>query len=110
MVRPGPAHRPEHVAAHDPGAEVLERAFREVVVGAGRPPVPPLDVLLEGAGRNEPLVQLFAAAAQRVVEALVGSGAEAVRRHAEGVHAKFGHGYIPNYTSGFLESRIGSIS
>jgi hypothetical protein len=36
-------------------------------------------------------VQLFAAAAQWVVAALVRSGAEPVRRHAEGVHAKFGH-------------------
>jgi hypothetical protein len=32
-------------------------------------------------------VQLFAAAAQRLVTALVGAGAEAVDRHAEGIHA-----------------------
>src|SRR5204862_5647049 len=96
IVRPGSAHRSEHVAAHDPGAEILERACGEVVVDAGRPAVSPQDLPLEGAGWKEPLVQLFAAAAQRLVTALVRAGAEAVGRHAEGVHAKFGHGCLLN--------------
>src|SRR5215204_7539504 len=72
IVRPRPAYRPEHVAAHDPCAEILERACREVVVDAGRPAISPLDLPLKGAGWKEPLVQLFAAAAQRLVWALVG--------------------------------------
>jgi hypothetical protein len=72
IVRPGSAHRSEHVAAHDPGAEILERACREVVVDAGRPAISPLDLPLEGAGWKEPLVQLFAAAAERLVAALSG--------------------------------------
>ena len=66
IVRPGSAHRSEHVAAHDPGAEILERACREVVVDAGRPAISPQDFPLEGAGWKEPLMQLFAAAAQRL--------------------------------------------
>src|SRR6476659_5132346 len=74
MVRPPPAHRPEHIAAHDPGAEILERACCEVVVDAGRPAISPVDVPLEGAGWNKPLVQLFPAATQRLVTALVGAG------------------------------------
>src|SRR4029077_17973727 len=94
IVRPRSAHRPEHVAAPDPGAEIPERACREVVVDAGRPAVSALDLPLEGAGWKEPLVQLFAAAAQRLVLALVGAGAEAVGRHAKGVHAKLGHGHL----------------
>src|SRR4029453_14200502 len=94
IVRPGSAQGPEHVAAHDPGAEILERACREVVVDAGRPAVSPLDVPLEGAGWKEPLVQLFAAAAQRLVTVLVGAGAKAIGRHAKGVHAKLGHGRL----------------
>src|SRR3954452_11925807 len=90
-VRPRSAHRSEHVAAHDPGAEILERACREIIVDADRPAVSPQDVLLEGAGWQEPLVQLFAAAAERLVTALVGAGAEAVGRHGKSVHAKLGH-------------------
>ena len=43
---------------------------------------------------KEPLVQLFAAAAERLVTALVGAGAEAVGRHAKSVHAKLGHGRL----------------
>jgi hypothetical protein len=73
IVRPGSAHRSEHVAAHDPGAEILERACREVVVDAGRPAISPQDVPLEDAGWKEPLVQVFAAAAERLVMALVGA-------------------------------------
>src|SRR6195256_3047375 len=88
IVRPGSAHRSEHVAAHDPGAEILERACREVVVDAGRPAVSTQDVPLEDPGWKEPLVQLFAAAAERLVTALVGAGAEAVGRHGKSVHAK----------------------
>src|SRR6478736_8611927 len=87
IVRPGSAHRPEHVAAHDPGAEILERAYREVVVDAGRPAISPQDVLLEGTGWNEPLMQSFAAAAERLVTTLVGAGAEAVGRHRKSVYA-----------------------
>jgi hypothetical protein len=94
IVRPGSAHGSEHVAAHNPGAEILERAYREVVVDAGRPAISPQDVPLEGAGWNEPLVQLFAAAAERLVTALVGAGAEAVGRHGKCVHAKLGHGRL----------------
>src|SRR4051794_41882626 len=81
LARPGSAHRSEHVAAHDPGAEILERACREVVVAAGRPAISAQDIALEGAGWKEPLVQVFAAAAKRLVTALVGAGAEAIGRH-----------------------------
>src|SRR4051794_23183611 len=97
IVRPGSAHRPEHVAAHDPGAEILERAYREVVVDAGRPALSAQDVPLERAGWNEPLVQVFAAAAERLVTALIGAGAETVRRHGKRVHAKLGHGHLLDY-------------
>ena len=58
-------------------------AYREVVVDAGRPAISRQDVPLEGAGWKEPLVQLFAAAAERLVTALAGAGAEAVGRHAK---------------------------
>ena len=71
MVGPGSAHRSEHVTAHDPGAEILERAYREVVVDAGRPAVSLQDLPLEGAGGKEPLVQSFDAAAERLVTALL---------------------------------------
>src|SRR5688572_7644708 len=96
IVRPGSAHGSEHVAAHDPGAEILERARREIVVDARRPAISSQDVPLEGAGWNEPLVQLFGAAAERLVTALVGAGAEAVGRHGKSVHAKLGHARLPD--------------
>jgi hypothetical protein len=53
------------------------------------------DVPLEGPGGKEPLVQLFGAAAKRLVTALVGAGAETVGRHGKSVHA-IGHGRLPD--------------
>ena len=47
-------------------------------------------------------MQLFAAAAERLVTALVGAGAEAVGRHAKSVHAKLGHGRLLDCQSSFL--------
>lgn len=92
VVRPCPAHGPEHVAAHDPRANVLERASREFVVDAGRPAVAALDIPQECAGADEPLVQLLTAPAQRLFAILIGAGAEAVGGDRESVHAKLGHG------------------
>src|SRR4051812_37675216 len=63
IVPPRSAHRSEHVAAHDPGAEILERACGEIVIDTGGPAISAQDGLLERTGWNEPLVQLFAAAA-----------------------------------------------
>ena len=44
-----------------------------------------------GAGLEHPVVQTPAAHAERVVEALVGPGDEAVDRHRNVVHSQLGH-------------------
>ena len=68
------------------------------------------DVPLEGAGWNKPLMQVFAAAAERVVKVLAGSGAEAVSRYGKSVHAKLGHGRLPAaWNSCILISHAGAI-
>src|SRR5882724_201790 len=90
LVGPGPAHRPEHVAAQDPGPDIGEAADREILVDAGRPAVL-AGHLVKHAGREEPPEQPGAAHAERIVEALIGSGAEPVEGEAEGLHAELGH-------------------
>jgi hypothetical protein len=69
----------EHPAAHDVGADVLggvgDDLRVDVVLAAFRSVLSPAAVCLK-----HPLVQAHAAFADRVVDALVGSGAEAVER------------------------------
>ena len=100
FVGPGPADRAEHVAAEDPGADILEAARRKGVVGARRPfalagrGMIPKSLLstchsLERARREDPFVQRFAADTQRIVGALVGARPESVERHGEATHAQF---------------------
>src|ERR1700722_20333444 len=82
LVRPGTADRPEHVAAEDEGAEPLHRAmgvgFVDPIGTAGLPEHCP-----EGPGAEEPLMQLEAALAERVRQALLRAGAEPIERERE---------------------------
>jgi hypothetical protein len=71
IVGPRPADRAEHVAAEDPGAEVLEPGRGELLVDAGAA-FAAAEHLLEGSGRKDPFVQRHAADAERIGQALVG--------------------------------------
>src|SRR5687767_2985895 len=90
IVRPFAARRPEHVAAHDPGADILESSCGEVVVDTGCPSALPVKPL-ERAGRNEPTVQLFTAPAERIFQILSGTGAVAIEGNAECRDSNLGH-------------------
>src|SRR5688572_6753217 len=65
LVGPLAADRSEHVAAEDPGAEVLDAAPGVVVIDAGRAVLPAVHGL-EGSRRNEPAMERLAADAERV--------------------------------------------
>ena len=90
VVGPRPAHRAEHVAAEDPGADAVEAARGVILVDAGRAAFAAVHPA-ERAGREGPFVQRHAADAERVLEALVGAGAVAVDRHREGGDSDSGH-------------------
>jgi hypothetical protein len=81
----------EHVAAQNPGADVLESARGEIVVEAGLALVLAEQGALERAGRDEPFVQRHAADAERILQVLPGTGAVAVERDGKGVNADFAH-------------------
>ena len=79
LVRPRPAHRPEHVAAKNPGPEILKAPRGKFLVEPlRRSAIATKDVLLEGARRHRPSMQRCAAHAERVVQVLVRTCAEAV--------------------------------
>jgi hypothetical protein len=98
VVGPGPAHGPEHVAAHDPGAQVLEAARGELIVDV-LPGGPAANErlsevardLLEGLRAEHPLVQRHSSDAHRVRQILRGPGAVAVDGNSEPVDPKARH-------------------
>ena len=76
---------PEHVPAEDPGADVLETARGEVFVDARGPFVLAEHRLLEGAGRDEPAMELPTADTERMVTVLTGTRAAAINGDGEAV-------------------------
>src|SRR6185436_10038846 len=68
LIGPRSTHRAEHVAAQDPGAEVLEALFRHRIVDAGLTPFEVKHRLAEHAGREEPPHQLLAPYPERVLQ------------------------------------------
>src|SRR5262249_54211781 len=93
LVGPGPAHRPEHVAAQDPGPDIGEAALRERVVDAGRAALLARH-RVKGAGREEPAEQSGPAHPERVLQSLVRPGAVAVEREAKALDAQLAHGFL----------------
>jgi hypothetical protein len=81
----------EHIAAEDPGAEAAEALGRHFVVDTGFTLAGMAVHLLPDAGVEEPVHQCRPADAERILDALVRAGAEAIERHGEALHAKFGH-------------------
>src|SRR5688500_16077620 len=75
FVGPGPAHRAEHVAAHDPRADVCKAQRSEVLVNAGAAALGAL-VALESASVDQPVMQVFSADAERGLACLVGTRSE----------------------------------
>src|SRR5687767_8348320 len=80
LVEPLAADRSEHVAAEDPGAEVLDAAPSVVVIDTGRAVLPAVHGL-EGSRRNEPAVERLAADTERVGRVLARTRPIAVERN-----------------------------
>jgi len=105
--KPRAADGSEHVAAEDPGADVVERCFGEIVIdaggaggsaggglgGVGGVRIFGLRVnLVEDFGLEEPFVEFESADTEGICEVLAGAGAEAVEGEGEGGDFEFGHG------------------
>ncbi len=82
LIRPCAADGAEHVPSQDEGTEAVHRAPRELVVDAGLAAALTLH-LAEGARGEEPLEQLRAPLAERLIQALLRSRRVAIERHAE---------------------------
>ena len=109
LVRPWPANRSEHVAAHDPGADSIEATCREFVIDARRAPRL-ADYSLECARRDDPFVQASTALAKRVLEALLRAGAIAIDGHRETADAEFWHVTGRSFCSSFLNASRLSVA
>ena len=94
IIGPGTANRAEHVASHDPRADTYAKARRDIVVDAGSTAGLASDAL-EGARRDEPIVQSFTTDAEGLLASLERAGAVAVERDRKVVHAYTSHRLLP---------------
>src|SRR3569833_2666015 len=90
VIGPGTPDWPEHVAPHAPRADALTEAGGDVVVDTCRAAHFAIDAL-EGARRDEPIMQRFAADSQGTLARLRRAGAVAVERDGEVVYAHTRH-------------------
>src|SRR5579885_2304372 len=90
IVGPDAADWAEHIAAKNPGADVLKSALRKLVVDIGRAALATLHRLKRARGK-EPLKHRIAPDAERIFEVLIGTGAIAVKGDTETLNAEFGH-------------------
>src|SRR5919201_285791 len=91
FVRPGPAHRSEHVAPHDVRADVAAGACGEIVVYTRGAALLLTMHALPASRGNQPRVQVLSTDAEWVLDALIRAGAVAVDRDGETVDSQFGH-------------------
>src|SRR3546814_20531220 len=84
LIQPGAAHRPEHVSAHDPRADILEAAPRAIVVRAGRSG--PVVQALKGIRREHPLMKQLGAHNTRMPDTTARPGAPTDYRHGARTH------------------------
>lgn len=95
IVSPRPTRRPKHVAAHDPSAEILHAARREIIVhtSAGSARVCS-DVAVRPLKRrraDEPLMQSLAAYAERRLQRLIEPRTVTIDRNRKRIHTKLRH-------------------
>ena|SRR5208283_881882 len=90
FVRPGPSHRPKHVATHDPCSNIIETPGNEIIVNTCCPAVVP-NQMLEGASRDHPIVQGHAANAERVLEALTWTSTVSIDGNPKSLDSEFSH-------------------
>src|SRR6185503_17912941 len=83
IVGPGAPHRPEHVAAHDPGPDIPESGHGELVVETRGASPGSHDRLVKRPGAGEPRVQTAHALPEGMLKTLPGAGAESVERDRE---------------------------
>jgi hypothetical protein len=96
LVRPGTAHWPKHISAHNPGANILEAARGKVVVNPGLSVFASEQLLLKRTSSERPFVKGSSADSQRVLSALIRAGAKAVNRNGIAFHAEFSHLVVPS--------------
>src|SRR4051812_45463483 len=83
FIGPGPAHRAEHVAAENPRTEVFEAFLGHGIVDAGLACARGAVHGIEKPGCEKPPHDVGEADAERILQALIWPGTEAVERYAE---------------------------
>src|SRR5476651_1665200 len=92
LIRPGTAHWPKHISAHNPGTNIVETARGKVVVNpAGLSVFASEQLRLKRASSERPSVKGSSANSKRVLQALIRACAKAVNRNGEAFYTEFSH-------------------
>ena len=91
LIRPGTAHWPEHISAHNPGANIMEAARGKVVVNPGLSVIASKQLRLKRASSERPSMKGSSADTKRVLQVLIRACAEAINRNGEAFYPEFGH-------------------
>lgn len=91
IIQPGTADGPEHIPAHDPGADIVETPRGKVVIDSGLAVFVSEQVRLKRACRERPPMKSCSADTQRVLPTLVRACAEAINRNGEALYAELSH-------------------
>jgi hypothetical protein len=94
LIRPGPAHWPEHISAHDPGTNIVETSSGKVVVDPGLSVFASEQLRLKRAGSERPSMKGSSADSKRFFEALLWACAKAVNRNGEAFYTEFSHFFV----------------
>ena len=94
VIGPWPSDRPEHIAAQDPGTDIVKSPRGEIVIRPARAAIGAMH-LAKRLGWEKPLVQGDPAYTQRMFEVLFGTRAIAVDGYRKTVHAQLGHLFQP---------------
>jgi len=96
LIRPGTAHWPKHISAHNPGTNIVEAARGKVVVNPGLSVFASEQLRLKRASSERPFVKGSSADSKRVLQALIRACAKAVNRNGVAFYAEFSHLVVPS--------------
>jgi hypothetical protein len=91
LIRPGTAHWPEHISAHDPGTHIVEAARGKVFVDPSLSFFASEQLRLKRASSERPSMKGSSADSKRILQGLIRACAKAVNRNCVAFYSEFSH-------------------
>ena len=91
LIKPGTADWSEHIPTHNPGTYIVETPRGKVVIDSGLSALGAEQLRLKRASSDRPAMKGGSAEAQRVLQVLIRTCAEAINRYGEAFYTEFSH-------------------